>query len=174
MRGKRTESRNAAIIAIGSSPRARETCRSGRFDGSCTRFIPACAGNVEWAIGARVGTAVHPRVRGKRSAAFAAGLGLPGSSPRARETCWFTNLERNSPRFIPACAGNVRHTCCVGVGQAVHPRVRGKRDLIYPIALPPPGSSPRARETCSCRLQTMFRRRFIPACAGNVDFVILI
>ena len=70
-------------------------------------------------------------------------------------------------RFIPASAGN--GTCCPGgCGPgAVHPRVRGERDVDEVPSTGMTGSSPRPRGTGNTRLWRERAGRFIPASAGN-------
>ena len=74
-------------------------------------------------------------------------------------------------RFIPACAGNVTLRDKANNVVPVHPRVCGERwsrsrweDRLI-------GSSPRVRGTCVARQPIPGRKRFIPACAGNVEMI---
>ena len=71
------------------------------------------------------------------------------------------------PRFIPACAGNSRTTRrCPGT-VPVHPRVCGELRGGTGAQATDYGSSPRVRGTHEPAGEHGYRRRFIPACAGN-------
>src|SRR5437870_1800204 len=94
-------------VSIGSSPRARGTLGAGWLSPVLRRFIPACAGNAQYAV-----------VRERH---------LAGSSPRARGTHANEVVVGMLMRFIPACAGNARNPYFRHYLQAVHPRVRGER-----------------------------------------------
>ena len=154
----------------GSSPRVRGTRHAHRHRHASLRFIPACAGNTP-AVSCRPHTGpVHPRVCGEHSVHSLFEWPFIGSSPRVRGTRrpWTPRTPRF--RFIPACAGNTvaRH---VGLRRiAVHPRVCGEHPS-HPI-LPGAdyGSSPRVRGTRRFRGSSLYRSRFIPACAGNTPF----
>jgi len=90
-----------------------------------------------------------------------------GSSPRARGTRLAQGQARLSRRFIPACAGNTRSRAGFRAPRSVHPRVRGEHMIAGAPAARVCGSSPRARGTRREQCAACWRRRFIPACAGN-------
>ncbi len=75
--------------------------------------------------------------------------------------------QPNKGRFIPACAGNARHTRSGTDLEAVHPRVCGERDHMKKTAASKTGSSPRVRGTLALNAAIPIPERFIPACAGN-------
>ena len=131
----------------GSSPRVRGTRPRRLRRRARARFIPACAGNSTTA-----GWRARPD---------------GGSSPRVRGTRRAGRRQRLGRRFIPACAGNSRRACGSGAGSAVHPRVCGELCASWPGTAVPVGSSPRVRGTRVSAERLPFRRRFIPACAGN-------
>ena len=90
-----------------------------------------------------------------------------GSSPRVRGTVLVIETSKEHSRFIPACAGN-RSGRVKGAGRLpVHPRVCGEQQPPKPHRRQSPGSSPRVRGTARFNIAGDFRRRFIPACAGN-------
>ena len=130
-------------------------------------MIPAYAGN---ALPERLPgppDAVHPRMRGERTVRTLASTSLNGSSPHARGTPQRTGLLLVSSRFIPACAGNAQSASRRGMGETVHPRMRGER-LDEPMSISlQAGSSPHARGTPRQVINRCLRERFIPACAGN-------
>ena len=76
-------------------------------------------------------------------------------------------------RFIPACAGNARHTSCPCVALSVHPRMRGERARAPVAYMAKYGSSPHARGTRGQHGYCSATDRFIPACAGNAPNVIV-
>ena len=90
-----------------------------------------------------------------------------GSSPRVRGTVRQALARPTQNRFIPACAGNSRHSLIVNFSTSVHPRVCGEQWSCNWIAESCLGSSPRVRGTGL--MESTFRPclRFIPACAGN-------
>ena len=90
-----------------------------------------------------------------------------GSSPRARGTQLLAVDVPSSPRFIPACAGNAALSALRRSWAAVHPRMRGERDIFKKPVGEFDGSSPHARGTRQTEIRVSCRRRFIPACAGN-------
>ena len=158
---------NTPTAKPGSSPRRRGTRRQVNGMVSCTRFIPAQAGNTRLPARRRPCSAVHPRAGGEHSwAADADGLS-DGSSPRRRGTRLDPAAIEVAGRFIPAQAGNTHQTVVAGIGAAVHPRAGGEHSggpPLWPIML---GSSPRRRGTPSDRASDSGSRRFIPAQAGN-------
>ena len=111
----------------GSSPHTRGTL-GGKLDAlRHVRFIPAYAGN---ALALHAGTsspAVHPRIRGERSAGFSPGFAPGGSSPHTRGTPYSIRVMPRVHRFIPAYAGNAHARERIAVSYTVHPRIRGER-----------------------------------------------
>ncbi len=105
-RGEHRELAAQALLAAGSSPRARGTRLQALFERVGHRFIPAGAGNTGGrGIGAR-GRSVHPRGRGEHSGLRTVKRYPCGSSPRARGTPGVFGIELEADRFIPAGAGN--------------------------------------------------------------------
>ncbi len=106
MRGEHKSAARFSLSALGSSPHARGT----RFRDPCglanVRFIPACAGNTSAAARSTPTAAVHPRMRGEHAFPSTSSAWANGSSPHARGTLGARLSSRNTPRFIPACAGN--------------------------------------------------------------------
>ena len=127
IRGERPTSAILGRSQTGSSPhtrgtRPRQGCRSrGR------RFIPAYAGNANWAPPRTSAPAVHPRIRGERGPVFQV-LGVQlGSSPHTRGTRAICKRSLKYSRFIPAYAGNARDWSRQSGKPSVHPRIRGER-----------------------------------------------
>ena len=111
--------------------------------------------------------AVHPRERGEHAGRFVSGLGVEGSSPRARGTLKELLRRSRLDGFIPASAGNTRGHQRYPVSLTVHPRERGEHWSGRWLLRSPCGSSPRARGTQRNGRGFDPRRRFIPASAGN-------
>ena len=140
----------------GSSPRVRGTARLNVAESVTRRFIPACAGNRARTARLENTGSVHPRVCGEQASARLYPLDDAGSSPRVRGTV------HDSPRFIPACAGNRGFPAI-----SVHPRVCGEQAGRQAAGARISGSSPRVRGTVRQVLTVANCNRFIPACAGN-------
>ena len=106
-------------------------------------------------------------MRGERARTRATAESRGGSSPHARGTLGFRQLQRRRQRFIPACAGNARANSRGWNRMPVHPRMRGERELAKDRKHGMVGSSPHARGTLSPVEPCSAECRFIPACAGN-------
>ncbi len=91
-----------------------------------------------------------------------------GSSPRVRGTSGSSLPAGTSPRFIPACAGNISASQDSRRESSVHPRVCGEHIVGSFNQDRSTGSSPRVRGTCINLGSHSHYRRFIPACAGNI------
>ena len=92
----------------GSSPRVRGTFDCPRRVGRVTRFIPACAGNIDSGRFRSIRGTVHPRVCGEHVDRCHEAGQRAGSSPRVRGTLRLSLACPMWLRFIPACAGNMR------------------------------------------------------------------
>ena len=110
---------------------------------------------------------VHPRASGERCHRPFLSLYRRGSSPRERGTQRPGDQEEEGRRFIPARAGNARHSASPASSSAVHPRASGERMPARALDLDLPGSSPRERGTHFIISITACPDRFIPARAGN-------
>ena len=135
------------------------------------RFIPARAGN--GCIEALVQTfrPVHPRACGERCLHFALTAAIHGSSPRVRGTGVVLHRDVLPGRFIPARAGNGGAEPLAGRVSSVHPRACGERLPAPSRSLSVFGSSPRVRGTVGFRLLLAGLGRFIPARAGNGQYM---
>ncbi len=131
----------------GSSPRGRGTLFAVRHDWPPKRFIPAWAGNAEWALSAPSAWSVHPRVGGERLQVGIFSMSEAGSSPRGRGTRRSGLSPCITDRFIPAWAGNARAGRRHKRFVSVHPRVGGERlRQLWQLNMWR-GSSPRGRGT---------------------------
>ena len=112
---------------------------------------------------------VHPRLRGEHIPKTKRRLSYRGSSPPARGTYPEDTLLDCRGRFIPACAGNIRFWLSAMLLSPVHPRLRGEHRHRLGEPGHRLGSSPPARGTSADARPEFMRRRFIPACAGNIS-----
>ena len=131
----------------GSSPRVRGTRSFGYGQPSCSRFIPAGAGNTTSTRQDGSAPAVHPRGCGEHNLYTAGWERTSGSSPRVRGT---HRLARRFAWWRP-----------------VHPRGCGEHPWPKPLRTSAGGSSPRVRGTRLRGSGVPIRDRFIPAGAGN-------
>ena len=167
IRGERLAQSGDPDYKFGSSPHTRGThVRSHRY-ALPLRFIPAYAGNA-WVryIWTRT-RPVHPRIRGERMSRAMQDPSGSGSSPHTRGTPTSSNLVQHYSRFIPAYAGNARPAYNVPGSIAVHPRIRGERQVGTCRTRISPGSSPHTRGTLDGVQFRQIFGRFIPAYAGN-------
>ena len=167
IRGERQRLILAGALLVGSSPHTRGTPRPPRARCWPSRFIPAYAGNANWAPPRTSAPAVHPRIRGERRPGRGLGHVAGGSSPHTRGTPPPLGAGENRRRFIPAYAGNAARPRTITGRLPVHPRIRGERAMLAPDWTLYAGSSPHTRGTRPLRLADDQRRRFIPAYAGN-------
>ena len=135
------------------------------------RFIPARAGNTPATSARTTAATVHPRSRGEHSGITPACSSSSGSSPLARGTLRPLDPVGGSDRFIPARAGNTGPRRRDSWRPPVHPRSRGEHALNFRLSGVSAGSSPLARGTPCCSLWARWRKRFIPARAGNTSWL---
>ena len=167
--GEHCSSAEAIPTCGGSSPRVRGTPGRASHIGRANRFIPACAGNTARPAASSQGHAVHPRVCGEHSVLIIRSHIPGGSSPRVRGTPRCSHMLAQTPRFIPACAGNTRTTRMRRSSITVHPRVCGEHARMSGSQVFHSGSSPRVRGTRGRLRWRSAGSRFIPACAGNTN-----
>ena len=111
---------------FGSSPRLRGTVPFAIGASEKRRFIPAPAGNSEYAGGSVTVTSVHPRACGEQRPVDSLPQSIAGSSPRLRGTGPDLLQLSLKGRFIPAPAGNRHLLTYIGICHTVHPpRLRG-------------------------------------------------
>ena len=125
--GEQQQAAGARIRIDGSSPRVRGTAKPTGERPKRIRFIPACAGNSPVIRKDCVVPSVHPRVCGEQPAEVIDKRAKRGSSPRVRGTDPAASAIASFSRFIPACAGNSRHSRSRRSGWPVHPRVCGEQ-----------------------------------------------
>ena len=147
MRGERRPSLATRSSLSGSSPHARGTPSWRRSASGQSRFIPAYAGNAVMGHAKHTDQSVHPRIRGER---YRKGRPLElgvGSSPHTRGTLSYLRQPDSGTRFIPAYAGNAAVVVVASAFRAVHPRLRGERELADGQTISIYGSSPHTRGT---------------------------
>ena len=136
-----------AVTYAGSPPRARGHAPVGR-----TR---------------RLGSPVHPRVRGDMLNGVLKPKADYGSPPRARGHVHPAVARREDGRFTPACAGTCPCFDSLRPAHPVHPRVRGDMEVRVWSWTTKSGSPPRARGHALARRSDRRDERFTPACAGT-------
>ena len=94
-------------------------------------------------------------------------MGGFGSSPHTRGTHALGQVNGGRLRFIPAYAGNAAGAAQIFCPYAVHPRIRGERQVGTCRTRISPGSSPHTRGTLDGVQFRQIFGRFIPAYAGN-------
>src|SRR5690606_35926821 len=111
--------------------------------------------------------AVHPRACGELSVTPSITVNFGGTSPRLRGTVAVRSERESSRRYIPAPAGNCPKAPNEAPFKPVHPRACG--ELITPslLYLRRGGTSPRLRGTVARSNPEAFKKRYIPAPAGN-------
>ena len=112
---------------------------------------------------------VHPRACGEHALQLKPDGTYNGSSPRMRGTRICLCISYPVIRFIPAHAGNTSSGRRWHLAPSVHPRACGEHYENLPWLLDQSGSSPRMRGTPVVHCARLFRRRFIPAHAGNTN-----
>ncbi len=90
-----------------------------------------------------------------------------GLSPLARGTQGLNKYQSIQCRFIPAGAGNTQHSGNICHPSPVYPRWRGEHPGTPTRQHYHFGLSPLARGTQGHKKEPLYRRRFIPAGAGN-------
>ena len=133
------------------------------------RFIPAHAGNTPSVSAWRAFRPVHPRACGEHPNAMRAAWIMAGSSPRMRGTLVGRDRRGIDPRFIPAHAGNTTGRMARHFKSTVHPRACGEHSPPGDRYATTAGSSPRMRGTQEEPPGNNYRKRFIPAHAGNTS-----
>ena len=166
-RGEHIDIDPVAADMAGLSPLARGTPfrESEYYCGY--RFIPAGAGNTHSREQQARALAVYPRWRGEHDTSHYEMSASGGLSPLARGTQRPSQRLSQTARFIPAGAGNTKHSRSLSTGKPVYPRWRGEHCI--PIADIPleSGLSPLARGTLTLSGHDVSNWRFIPAGAGN-------
>ncbi len=160
-------------MCAGLSPLARGTptlCYPNIFH---CRFIPAGAGNTGESLRRGSCGAVYPRWRGEHIDGLKEVQESAGLSPLARGTLSPHSSAAADTRFIPAGAGNTIQYPPAGLLTAVYPRWRGEHCRFSSGTEHPPGLSPLARGTRFSPRVQIFNGRFIPAGAGNTQFVLV-
>ena len=147
LRGELRKHRLNSKKSVGSSPLTRGTPALSKQSPEYGRFIPAYAGNSNFALTSSSSESVHPRLRGELDIKDIPTYVSSGSSPLTRGTRCLRKLLRTL--------------------QPVHPRLRGE---LLPFNVNAPklgGSSPLTRGTQENRNACPKSSRFIPAYAGN-------
>jgi len=151
----------------GLSPLARGNHLCGRFCGSVTGSIPACAGEPRTVHEDLRLAGVYPRLRGGTGIEAASVAWHPGLSPLARGNPQRILLPVVAVGSIPACAGEPRGILPAHVPAGVYPRLRGGTGGVYRHSPICQGLSPLARGNLQRRSCQSVPSGSIPACAGE-------
>ena len=157
------------VMRAGSSPRLRGTQQAQQRGLLQRRFIPAPAGNTALLRLQAAAVPVHPRACGEHCSFSDLYWSESGSSPRLRGTHVAQQQQAAPGRFIPAPAGNTCARPRPPYMTPVHPRACGEHQEHGVHRIDAVGSSPRLRGTRGFSRSSTFRRRFIPAPAGNTS-----
>ena len=117
----------------------------------------------------RTASQAHPRSRGEHDLFSPPQRVALGSSPLARGTFLQACEKERERRLIPARAGNIPWVCGLSGCLPAHPRSRGEHMFRVCGQVGNLGSSPLARGTCGRLSRLPWRRRLIPARAGNIE-----
>ncbi len=153
----------------GSSPRLRGTPARTLVGMAYPRIIPAPAGNTRPRRTPWKNPTDHPRACGEHSLVKSPRRSDNGSSPRLRGTLLRCSSPASPSRIIPAPAGNTSQGNAYDLQVSDHPRACGEHPLPRRAKRGRFGSSPRLRGTLVPHSQLGFRRRIIPAPAGNTS-----
>ena len=159
----------AACATAGSSPLARRTQPQPHQQRLRRRLIPTNVGNTDSPGRTVPAGSAHPRSRGEHDAAVIHGTNSPGSSPLTKGTQQSSVHPSVTIRLIPARAGNTRDAHPRTLPWLAHPRSRGEHGVSMTSTVSPNGSSPLARGTLPHYPRVPYRRRLIPARAGNTE-----
>ncbi len=129
--------------------------------------IPACAGEPESGDQGRYAEEVYPRVCGGTRERRSGPLCRGGLSPRVRGNRHSSGMRWPVSRSIPACAGEPRGGRAVRRDDQVYPRVCGGTRWASSFCCVYDGLSPRVRGNPPAAIKETWRKRSIPACAGE-------
>ncbi len=131
------------------------------------RFIPAGAGNTILFATSPAMPTVYPRWRGEHLVMVETNGPGSGLSPLARGTLAFRKKPTSNTRFIPAGAGNTCNSRSLACFATVYPRWRGEHADMETVAGNWAGLSRWRGEHAENYISECYRKRFIPAGAGN-------
>ena len=152
---------------VGLSPRVRGNREMMPGWAIALRSIPACAGEPGAAEGAPSGWWVYPRVCGGTFIWVNGPADAQGLSPRVRGNRHQHCPQCDTPRSIPACAGEPWPAWPGDFDAWVYPRVCGGTVEEYAGHSAVGGLSPRVRGNRWGCGGSMLPARSIPACAGE-------
>ena len=151
----------------GLSPRVRGNPTTGTVSRSCSRSIPACAGEPVQVPLPTVVRRVYPRVCGGTCGGSFRAPSRSGLSPRVRGNRHDPAPPARRKRSIPACAGEPLPSRSPGRPFPVYPRVCGGTVPIARKNMQAVGLSPRVRGNLLFGPAHVVFFRSIPACAGE-------
>ncbi len=156
------------IVPLRLIPATAENTKRHRTHASSLRLIPARTGSIRVTRQTEAPTPAHPRSRGDYTRFEITRWSCKGSSPLARGTFLQACEKERERRLIPARAGNIPWVCGLSGCLPAHPRSRGEHMFRVCGQVGNLGSSPLARGTCGRLSRLPWRRRLIPARAGNI------
>ena len=131
------------------------------------RIIPARAGQTTRCIIVSILPTDHPRACGANILPIWGYEGERGSSPRVRGKLGVFGIVHESPRIIPARAGQTAARLTPRRFHPDHPRACGANKAFSRLAMSAFGSSPRVRGKQGTVDLTIPENRIIPARAGQ-------
>ena len=155
------------ILTWGLSPRVRGNLAGKRRNISSNGSIPACAGEPPASASPRTRPGVYPRVCGGTDIQRETAVAYEGLSPRVRGNPSPSVKASAIARSIPACAGEPDAGRVPYEGIEVYPRVCGGTSDVTSTSDHVQGLSPRVRGNRIAYGKVGYKRRSIPACAGE-------
>ena len=156
-----------AARLLGLSPRVRGNRPGQRRNANIWGSIPACAGEPEPDASGFSTVQVYPRVCGGTHAGHRPRAVPGGLSPRVRGNHKRRQYPCQTPRSIPACAGEPRHSQDLPAKAKVYPRVCGGTLRASMCLSTMRGLSPRVRGNRHLFGDLNPGSGSIPACAGE-------
>ncbi len=159
--------RNAAGVALGSSPSTRGAHLPSPIAAVSGRLIPVYAGSTPTGQGSPVHLQAHPRLRGEHTVATVPPISIIGSSPSTRGAREGIATLTVRARLIPVYAGSTAVLGPADTPCPAHPRLRGEHTKTFWSSHASDGSSPSTRGAPPAPPPPLYQGRLIPVYAGS-------